>query len=332
MRICLIGNFRPNLDEGFTNVAFNMARELGKHHEIMKLNLWPLSCSTLCRGVIRGHPQVIHYLTTPSIVSFWILRALSLYWRGSKTVMSVLHPDALSLRRRAIFRRFIPVLRPDLVLVQYPETEEMFTTFGCQVGFLPNGVDTDRFRPCSPESKEQLREKYGIDPGKFVILHIGHLRRDRNLQTLSQIQGENNQVLIVASTYQRADEGLYQELTESGCIIWKRYFPDIEEIYALADCFIFPAQENGCLSLPLSVLEAMACNLPVISTRFGALPTMFQGDKGLWFVEKEEDFLPLLERIRGGGMEVNTREKVLPYSWENTVRELEQIYNRVIQT
>ena len=326
----MIGDFRPTLDEGYTNVAYNLHRELVKCHQVMKLNLWhPLSAS-FWHSLIGTRPQIIHYLTAPSIISFWVLRVLTLYWRGSKTIMSALHPAGLSLRRKMLFRRSIPMLKPDLILAASDEMEKMFTNFGCKTGFLPNGVDIDRFHPHSSQSRHQLREKYGIEPGKFVVLHVGHIKKDRNVQILSQLQDKDKQVLIVGSTYRGGgDEKVQQELEESGCLIWKSYFPNIEEIYAMADCYVFPSQGRGCLLLPLSVMEAMACNMPVISTRFGGLPSIFQEGDGLFFADKVEDFPPLLDRIKAGDVKINTRQKVLPYTWENVTKMLEKAYNEV---
>jgi len=57
-----------------------------------------------------------------------------------------------------------------------------------------------------------------------------------------------------------------------------RYIKKIEEIYQLSDCYIFPITfEGGGISILLSVLEAMACNLPVVTTKFGGLPAIFKG-------------------------------------------------------
>ncbi len=331
MRICLIGDFRSNLDEGYTNIAHNLVTELARRHDIIKLNpRRPLSAA-FWRSIMKERPHVIHYLTAPSMLSFWILKALALYWRGSKTMMSALHPDGFALQGKGAFKKMISRLRPDLILTHSGEMEKMLVNFGCKTAFLPNGVDVERFRPYPSPPKQQLREKYGIDRNKFIILHVGHLKRDRNVQILKQMQDESRQVLIVASTFRGGgDEKLHRELKESGCMVWRGYIPNIEEVYALADCYLFPTLGSGSLLLPLSVMEAMACNLPVISTRFGALPALFQEGDGLFFAQKEEDFLLSLDRIQRGGVKVSTRQKVLPYAWGNVAEELERIYATVV--
>ena len=82
--------------------------------------------------------------------------------------------------------------------------------------------------------------------------------------------------------------------------------------------------------MPLSVMEAMSCNLPVISTRFGVLPDTFSGGEVLFFVQKEEELYEKIQEIKHNTPEVRTREKVLPYSWERVIHQLEGIYDEVI--
>lgn len=43
-------------------------------------------------------------------------------------------------------------------------------------------------------------------------------------------------------------------------------------MYQLSDLYIFPVIfEGGCIGIPLSILEARACGIPVMSTEFGGL-------------------------------------------------------------
>lgn len=58
----------------------------------------------------------------------------------------------------------------------------------------------------------------------------------------------------------------------------------------------------------MSVLEAMSCNLPVISTRFGALTRVFSEDNGLFFVGNNE-FDQIIKKIKNDNIEIKTREK-----------------------
>lgn len=328
MKICLVSNYSPPLDEGMKNVAYHLGAELAKRHEVLHLSLDGLFSRVFWQQVKGFQPHVIHYVPGPSIMSLIITKALKVYCHGARTVMSATQP-----RIPGLLKIFLPVLKPDLVLTQSARTEEVLANAGYRTQFLPNGVDIERFAPVSADAKEKLREKYRLNKDKFIILHVGSIRRRRNMSLLTEIQWENKdyQVLVVGSTTTLLERSIYEDLVTSGCIVWRTYFERIEEIYALSDCYIFPASARlSGIDLPLSVMEAMSCNLPVISSKFGALDRLFAEGDGLYFTKAKEEFLQMLDSIRAG-TEVKTREKVLTYSWENITLRLEQIYSELLK-
>ena len=327
MRICIISNYPDHCDEGMANIAFYLGRELSKRHEVLHLSLKHLFSRNFWKEVKNFDPQVIHYTHGPSIISFMIVKALAFHCKDAKTVVSAAHPASFRFSKK-----IAPFLKPDLVLIQSNESERVFRTLSCESEFLPNGVDIEKFTPVSKDIKQKLREKYGLDKEKLIILHIGSIRKRRNIQILNKMQKfKGVQVIVVGSTSMPMEQGIYKSLKESGCVIWRSYFENIEEIYQLSDCYIFPTTNKlGSINLPLSVLEAMSCNLPVIATKFGVLPTVFEEGDGLIFIDKEEEFIGALEKIINTNTNIKTREKVLPYSWRNVVGRLERIYDGII--
>lgn len=328
MKICLLGEFSGDLDEGMRKVSFYFAEELSKEHRVLTLDQRNVFTTNFWKDIKNFKPEIIHYIHGPSIKSFILLKVVSLYCRDAKTVMSAMHPGFSFLSKC-----FIPLFKPDIVLVQSTETEGMFKKLGCNIEFLPCGVDVKKFIPVTVRVKEKLREKYGIEKDKFVILHIGSIKVGRNVQLLEELQRDDNQVIVVGAVSMGIDKNLVQQLESSGCLVWARYFKSVEEIYALSDCYMFPTPPMNRLNsieMPLSVLEAMSCNLPVITTKFGALPKVFGEGEGLFFVSKEEDFISIIETIKSSNIDVKTIEKVLPCSWENVGEKLNSIYNRLV--
>ena len=321
-----MGDFSENLDEGYKNIAFHIANELLNHHKIVKLNTKEIFSIDFWKNVRNcNSPQIIHYLTAPTLRSFVVLKILGYYRRDAKTITSALHTNLSSLSKK-----FVPLFKPDLILTQSSESDIMFMDLGCRTRFLSNGVDTEKFVPVTKNIKEKLREKYGIDKDKFVVLHVGHLRKERNLPIFERIQSENNQVVIIGSKYVKTDQNLYQHLKKEGCIICMGYYKNIEEMYALSDCYIFPVIKGGSILTPLSVMEAMSCNLPVITRNFDGLTRIFSEGHGLMYAEHDMDFIHAIDRIKKG-MEAKTREMVLAYSWTNIAIELDKIYNEILQ-
>ena len=338
MRICLVADYSTP-DEARKVIAHNLHRELSKNQEVLKADIRNISSVSFWERVREFEPQVIHYIPGASPLSFAITKTMKILSTKPKTIMSsMLSPFHKPFHGFYYFLSYltrwtIPFMKTDLVIAQSEDTEKAFKKLGCNVKFMVcSGVDVKRFVPVSGKRKEELREKYGIDHEKFVILHVGSIRKWRNVEILKELQSHPDlQVLVVGRTSTRLEKEVALELEKMGCKIINGYVPKIEEIYALSDCYVFPTTDPvGSIDIPLSVLEAMSTNLPAISTRFGGLPTIFKEGGGLFFVENKENIYKVMEDVKNGGVDAKTREKVLQYSWDNITKRLERIYNELL--
>lgn len=191
-----------------------------------------------------------------------------------------------------------------------------------RVTYLKTGVDTKKFLPVSIDRQIELKKKYGFDPEKPLILHVGHLNRGRNVAELTKISNEY-QVLLVVSTLTKSeqDEELRTELLSNTNIrIIDSYMPDIQEIFAMCDVYFFPVIEYGkCIDVPLSCMEAAACNKPIITTKYGEMKA-FEGKEGFYFINSFDDE-SINDTIKKAlSLEVCTsRESVLGYDWDNAI-------------
>lgn len=105
-------------------------------------------------------------------------------------------------------------------------------------------------------------------------------------------------------------------------IIITEYIEKIEEVYQCANCYIFPVfSEGACIEVPLSILEAMACNLPVVTTQFGGLPSLIDEGNGFIYVNNEEEIIPKIVAVKNIS-EPETRNAVKQYSWSNVVKQV----------
>jgi len=321
MRICLVGDVSGNLDEGMKKVTASLAKELRKRnvvHVFDPTKPFRLSAWTAIR---RFRPEIVHYVSGPSTVSFVIAQMLSLLSDRIPVVMSAIHPRYLWPRR------LLRVLRPNLLLVQSHRVARLLSSTGSRIRYLPLGVDVEVFRPPSSELKRSLRKKYSIKPDSFVILHVGNLRENRNLRTLANLKEEGTEVIIVGSTSVRSDHRLVADLRAKGLRIWDQYLPDVHEVYQLADLYIFPVRSPvNAIEFPLSVLEAMATNLPVICTPFGGLPQFLRPTDGFVWLDDDAELEQLVSVVRDGRGTVDTRSAAMRFSWHVIGRELEMLY------
>jgi glycosyltransferase involved in cell wall biosynthesis len=225
----------------------------------------------------------------------------------------------LSLQRRTypgFLAPFLKSLRPDLMLVLSTSGLEPLERIGCKARRVPLGVDSEVFKPPGPGAKHQLRTRYGLPEGR-MILHVGHISPGRNLQVLKGIADEKTTVLVVSSTTTRRHPEVEAMLRRPQIILMDRYIECIEEIYRLVDGYLFPTlSATDAIDIPLSVLEAMATNLPVATTAFGGLPDLFASGEGLFMCATEAGLVDAARSMLDTET-IATRDKILGLSWKN---------------
>lgn len=325
MRIGLLGDFLEPRDEGQKIIAHYLALELSRRHEITRLDLRNVFSRRFWYQVKNSDLQIIHYVPGPTIKSLFLCKLVAAHSNAKKIVISAPQPVFSTLSEK-----LIPFLKPDLILVQSKRWAKKFKSYGCITSFVPNGVDTNRFAPISAERRQELRKRYEIDENCFLVLHAGHITRRRNIQALVRIQGNGRQVLMAASKFANAEKELEQLLIKSGCLVLEGYVPYIEHIYAMSDCYAFPVKPGNTVLTPLSVLEAMACNLPVVSARFEGLLELFEEGDGLFFADSDADMVCIIDRLEKNRTKVRTREKVLSCSWCRVAEQVEQHYHQIL--
>jgi glycosyltransferase involved in cell wall biosynthesis len=326
MKICLLGGLSGQLDEGMNNVAYHLRRELSRRHQVSSLDPRDYRSLRFWKRIRSLQPDVIHYTSGPSIVSLALIRLLGLFCQDSQTVVSALHPW-FPWHTELLIR----TVRPSLILTQSRATDTLFRRHGCRTVFLPNGVDVSKFKPVSEGDKQALRSDFGVPGDKYVILHVGAVKQRRGVGILSELQGGDQQVIVAGSLSTGHDRVTLQALELRGCWVWTDYFDDIERLYGLADCYVFPTQNPlHAIEIPLSVLEAMACNLPVVSSAFGGLPDILDAGEGLVYAHSPEESLQGVQSIRRKETFIHTRKKVVAMDWANIAKQLESAYRTVM--
>ncbi len=337
MRLCLIGDFSGTPDEGMKNVSRTTYERLSRRHDVMNVNTSDLLKPGVLMSIRRFNPEVVHYLHGPTIRSLVLLRWLTIILgRKTKTVVSATRPYFTE-----VSRKYLPLLKPDIVLTQSEKFETFFKSHGFRVAFFPNGVDCVKFAPVSSGEKIQIRKNLGLPQDKFIVLHVGHIKPNRKLDLFMDIQQmEKIQVVVAGGTHEKSDEVLKDKLKASGIRVVHEFFEDISQLYKASDLYVFPIldlknsfpgayNQVGAIDLPLSVMEAMACNLPVLSTRFGALPRLFKPGSGFEYAETHSEIIQQIAAMTTVES-VLTRDKIKSFDWENVIRSLETIYADIL--
>ncbi|HBE43617.1 MAG TPA: hypothetical protein DDW27_20960 [Bacteroidales bacterium] len=222
-------------------------------------------------------------------------------------------------------RKILKYIRPERIVVFSDKDSSYFENMGLGTVLCRSGTDTDQFKPAGKDSRLQLREKYGFGGNERIALHVGHIRLTRNLGILKALADDGYTVIIIGSTSTQADKSFCDELTRHGIIVRKEYIARIEEMYQLSDLYVFPVlNDHAAIEFPLSVLEAMSCNLPVITTPYGSLPEYFSETSSgfAYFNDQNELILKSREVLN---VKCNNRDLILQhFSWNNVMEELSE--------
>lgn len=190
--------------------------------------------------------------------------------------------------------------------------------------YLKTGVDTTKFSPVDDRTKMSYREKYGLPQDKPIVLHVGHLRTGRNIDKMTLLD-ETVHGVLVTSTYepQSREEELKTELQKRpNLTVLDGYLEHIEEIYQLSDVYLFPVvKEHNCIDIPLSAMEAAACNIPVVSTPYGEMKQLLGKDGFSEITSFDPEVLNRLIR-EAVGSHGAPRESALDYDWDFAVEKL----------
>ncbi|MBA7687618.1 D-inositol-3-phosphate glycosyltransferase [subsurface metagenome] len=224
-------------------------------------------------------------------------------------------------------------LGPDAVVVQSGQWKSYCSHFNLRLWDQPIvGVDMGRFRRVSPVEKQCIRNALGLPATKKIILHVGHLNQGRNLLPLTRFVEKEMLPVVIGSTTSKPDCGLVKSLEAAGVIVICKYLENIEKYYQAADCYVFPTIDpKFCVQIPISIVEAMACGLPVVATRFEGLPLYFpEGYPGLTYVDdlrmlptKVHDVLSFSARTEPERLEL--------FNWKNIATGLRQFYLEILR-
>ncbi len=138
---------------------------------------------------------------------------------------------------------------------------------------IPNFIDLKRFKK---HKKDHFRK--AICPnGEKLIVHTSNFRKVKRVQdvllTFDKIRKVvPSKLLLVGDGPERINiENLCRELKTCDDVRFLGKQEAVEEVLSVADLFVMPSEKE---SFGLAALEAMACEVPVVSTNVGGIPEL----------------------------------------------------------
>lgn len=200
------------------------------------------------------------------------------------------------------------------------------------------GINLEKFCPCaSQDEKNELRSKYNYNHDDFIILYIAEFipRKDhvffiKNIPELKKLI-PNLKVIMPGRGVQLKEMKILALNLEIDDIIWfPGYRKDINLLCALSDLYVTTSRQEG---LPVSVIEAMACGLPVVASCIrGQTDVVAPGRNGeLYQLDNNADFVEKIVALYKNTelraeMRKNNIEDSARYSVDIAVKKMAEIY------
>jgi glycosyltransferase involved in cell wall biosynthesis len=204
---------------------------------------------------------------------------------GAPVVCSALHASGAVDRVQRLNRLLAPITDA-FIAVAEPHGRYLARHEGCpaaKIRVIPNGVDAERFRPRPPVAA--LREAIGLAADAPVAGIVAALRPEKNhqlfLRAAARVCRElpKARFLIIGDGPRRSElETLARALKidEAVCFLGSR--SDVPDLLSLVDVVALTSHMEAS---PVSILEAMAAEKPVVATRVGAVAeTVRDGQTG----------------------------------------------------
>lgn len=126
------------------------------------------------------------------------------------------------------------------------------------VNIIQNGVDTDLFHPVTKTEQRILKKKYHLPVTKKLVLFVGRFVEKKGLGLMLKSRSARYHLVFAGS-------GNFPETADKNGIhvFYNLSQKQLAGLYQACDLFILPSK---CEGFPLSIQEAMATGLPVITS------------------------------------------------------------------
>lgn len=204
------------------------------------------------------------------------------------------------------------------------------------IAVIPNFIDFDRF---SKQAKEHFKK--AVSPnGEKIIIHTSNFRKVKRVEDVVRVFGKvrekmNAKLLLVGDGPERQNiEQLCRDLKLCEGISFLGKQDAVEEVLSIGDLFLMPSETE---SFGLAALEAMACEVPVVSSNAGGIPELnIDGQTGFMcnvgdvdamaekalYILSDDDRLKIFKH--------NARQRALEFHIDKIVPQYERMYEDVV--
>lgn len=204
---------------------------------------------------------------------------------------------------------------------------------------IPNAVES-QFGLLSPDKVKDFRQEQGLEPETICLINVGSAHPRKNLDTVLKVlnrlkkRGINAHLWKVGSDFSPKQQQLIQAygLEEQITHLGKPDTCSLIQIYNAADILLAPSIYEG---FGFTILEAMACGTPVITSNVSSLPEV-AGDAAILL--DPLDVEGMVEAINQLQIDTTYRQTLTDrglaranlFSWKKTAEQVAEVYEKLI--
>lgn len=233
--------------------------------------------------IVHTHLHVLRY----ALPSLLLLKHMALLHTVHNLAEREIEPRARCIQRYALNHGVVPIAVSEEVA---RSLKRLYGMQRCRV--IPNGIPTNHYaHPQVAREEWRAREGFGEDQVLFTCVARFWPQKNHALLLKAFAQGpasDANAHLVLVG------EGSLQEQLEEQAksigLARKVHFlglrSDIPDVLGAMDAFVLSSDWEGN---PLSVMEAMAAGLPIVSTAVGGVPDLFASGKEGFLVKQGDE-------------------------------------------
>jgi glycosyltransferase involved in cell wall biosynthesis len=223
----------------------------------------------LARIIRKGRPDIVHSHMVHANLLARIVRPLAPF---PVLICSARNIDEGGRLREFLYRLTDPLC--DLTTQVSQAGLERYVRVGAvprhKIRYIPNGVDTERFKP-NPEGRLKVRRELGVNG--FVWLAVGRFDPQKDYPNMLQafarvVRERSDTTLLIAGDgpLRKAMESMALDLGISEYVRFLGIRRDVPQLMNAADAYVMSSSWEG---MPNVLLEASATGLPIVATNVG---------------------------------------------------------------
>lgn len=240
------------------------------------------------------------------------------FLKYKQLLLNLLQKFAYSIIGKYVFKK------SDAIIYFNPQVEALVTHYRNVIN-LPNGVDTNIFKPVSNKVKLLLRKEFNIPTDKKIILFVGRFVPKKGYRLLFEARSSEYLTIFVGGGIVPDEFNVDPNV---------KIFPpqtqtQLAKLYQLSDLFVLPSYGEG---FPLSIQEAISTGLPVVTNKENIF------DSKLSFIHTIDLNISELKnkihevlKMDNSKLQIFERNFAIKnYSWNTNVNRLIKLYKELI--